>query len=133
MSELPYTVGIVVDPAYGERLRELATRLHTWIVDTPPNRAAAEVIWRTRPSPDLERSVTTFPVDPRRSPAEWCQAILSTVEAHHGEDAHAPPVGTIEVVGTALTPELRAAFEALAFRAFAATPSGFVASSQAAS
>ena len=35
-------VGIVVDPAFGERLHAIIGRMPVWVADTPPNRAAAE-------------------------------------------------------------------------------------------
>ena len=107
-------------------------RCHTWIVDTAPNRAVAEAIWQAHPHPDLERGVTTFQVDPHRSRAEWCGDVLGTVAEHHGEYAHASPPGAIEVVGTALTPALRAALEARTFCECAPTASGCVARSRSA-
>jgi hypothetical protein len=125
-----YTVGIVVDPDFGERLRVVAGRIHTWVVDTPPNRAVAEAIWRAAPERDLERGVTTFQVEPSRSRADWCQHILPAVEDHHGGHAHAPPVSVFEIYGTALTPELRETLTELGFGDVEVTATGLVARSR---
>src|SRR5688572_23407312 len=111
MSAIPHRVAIVVDPNFEARLEALASRLHVWIAATTSNRAAAERYWQTHPPPSgadfFEAGVTTFNVDGSQSADEWCAAILSTVEEHHGEFSHKPSVSELEIYGTIPTPRLR--------------------------
>lgn len=124
MTNPVYRVGIVADPDFGSRLSELASRMHVWIVDTPANRAAANRIWAARPSaPSLERGVTIFQSNLDDAPDQRVVAILSTVDLHHGEYSHDPPVNVLEIHGAPLTNSLRSALGDLGF---ASTASGDV-------
>lgn len=99
MTGSEYTVGIVVDATFGERLHALMARMPTWIADTPLNRAAAEAHWRTHPGEAHTNGITTFRVDAARAPEDWCAGILGAVIEHHGEHSHSPPVSVLEVIG----------------------------------
>ena len=90
-----YTVGIVLDPDFGERLFPLARTMAVWVVDTPVNRAAAESHWREQP----DKSVTAFKVDPGVSPEDWCAGVLGTVIEHHGGYSQVPQLSSLEIVG----------------------------------
>lgn len=137
MSDSLHRVAIVVDPAFGDQLDTLATRIHVWIADTVDNRLAAEGFWATHlpmaTSQHLESGVTTFKVDSAQSPEEWCAAIVGTVDEHHGEFSHDPPVSEVEVYGTPATPSLEAAFAAYGFDEFEPTSGGFRARARPAS
>lgn len=127
MVDSAYAVGIVVDPDFGERLRTVAERIHTWVVDSPTNRAVAETIWRVMPSHDLERGVTAFRVDPHQTRAEWCLDILPVVVEHHGQFSHEPPVSVLEIHGTERTPKLAERLAALGFEDIETTATGLMA------
>ena len=99
-------VTIVVDPIYGGKVSTLSERIHVWLADTPPNRAAAEQVWRTRPDGDLESGVTTFKVAAGASPEQWVLDILSTVLEHHGEYSHDPPLSFVDIIGVERSPNL---------------------------
>jgi hypothetical protein len=92
------SVAIIVDPRYEDELHILSEQIPVWIVDTPPNRALAEEVWKR--SPNLVRSagVTTFKVDLTETPAQWCAGILPTVDLHHGEPFHHPPYEIVDVI-----------------------------------
>ncbi len=70
MTEKPYSVTIVVDREYGEKLSQLPSDQPVWIVDTPANRAAAGRIWAKRTNANHLTGVTTFKCDPTRSGEE---------------------------------------------------------------
>jgi hypothetical protein len=59
---VPYTVALVVDPMFGEKLQVLTARRHTWVIDTPRNRSAVEEVRIAFPYKEysIERGVTTF-------------------------------------------------------------------------
>jgi hypothetical protein len=71
-------VGIVVDGAFGERLRDLARRMAVWVVDTPQNRAAAHAARTEETAVD----VTTFN-DGAPTVEDAAAGIIDQVELHH--------------------------------------------------
>jgi hypothetical protein len=131
VGEAPYVVAVVVDPAFGERLRELPPGVPVWVADTPANRAAAQRLWRGRRERTHLDGVTTFEVEPGRTPAEWCAAVLGQVDLHHGEYSHAPPYAAVEVIGAEPTAELRAALAQYGLTEVTPRPGGFRASTVA--
>jgi hypothetical protein len=128
-----HRVAIVVDPAFGDQLDALAARVHVWVADTVVNRSAAERVRAAGAPPGLESGVTTFKVDATQTPEHWCAAIIGTVEEHHGEFGHDPPVSEFEVYGMPPTPSLQAAFAEYGFDEFEPTTDGFRARSRPAS
>jgi hypothetical protein len=128
MSASEYTVGIVVDPGFGERVHSLAHRIPVWIVDTPVNRAAAESHWRQQADNNPAHGITTFKVDPAASPEDWCAGVLDTVIEHHGEYSHDPPVSSLEVIGAHASPSLLATLADYGFAKVRSRPDGFRAS-----
>jgi hypothetical protein len=119
-------VSIVVDPAFGERLGEIARRGPVWIADTEVNRAAAERWWSNHPSPGTYEGVTTFLVSGRESPEEWCAEVLPTVDMHYGAyDDNPPMYDAIDVFGASPTPTLRDLFATAGYTSIATLPGGF--------
>jgi hypothetical protein len=128
MSASEYTVAIVVDAAFGERIHSLAHKMPVWIVDTPINRAAAESHWRQNPENDSVNGVTTFKVDPEASPEDWCAGVLGAVIEHHGEYSHDPPVSSLEIIGAQSADSLVATFAEYGFPRVRSRSDGFRAS-----
>ena len=125
-----YTVALVLDPAFGERLKQLADRVHTWVVDTPGNRKVAELVWAlegSRPA-SIERGVTTFDAVPDVNPEEWCTSIVATIDRHHDEFSHHPGYSVLEVYGLRYHERLKPYFAELGFGTFENTDYGFRAS-----
>lgn len=123
-----YTVALVVDPTFGERLSPLASRIHTWAVGTPENRAAADKLWALEPQPheySIERGVTTFEPGLGTNPEEWCAAMVGTLDQHHDEHSHDPGYTVLEVHGVKFSKRLRPHFTELGFTAFEDTEYGF--------
>jgi hypothetical protein len=120
-----YTVALIVDPAFGARLSEIAGRMPVWIVDTPVNRLAAEQHWAQHPAQSYTEGVTTFTGNPAGTPEEWCVGELHTIDVHHGELSHVPPYKAIEVHGVVFNARLAAAFAEYAMREITATSDGF--------
>ena len=112
--EARYTVAIVVDPDYGAQLAALAARVHAWVVETGPNRAAAEQIRRDSPGFSFESGVTLFRPS-GQGPVQDVADIIGTVDTHHGESSHVPPVSVLEVYGADAQPELRTVFARYGF------------------
>ena len=120
----PYTVAVVVDPMFGERLFSVAARMPVWIADTPKNRLAVEEHWAQHSGQSTNEGVTAFKVDPTASPEDWCAGVLGTVDLH-GQFSHDPPYSVIEVFGVTVTPALRATPGELGFHSFTDRDDGF--------
>lgn len=105
----PYTVAIIVDPAFGEQLQGVVARMPAWIADTDGNRPAVERARAASPGADYTRpgGLTTFRVEPDATPEDWFADVLDTVAGHHDRYSHAPGYSAVEVFGVAPTPRLR--------------------------
>ncbi|HEY7236092.1 MAG TPA: hypothetical protein VH539_18180 [Gemmatimonadaceae bacterium] len=130
MSETRYTVAIVVDPDFGERLRAVVARLPAWIVYTEANRRIAEQIWAEGGATDHTQpgGLTTIRVDPTKSREEWCAGILWSVAGHHDAYSHNPGYSAIEVFGAEPTPALTQALAEYKLTELRPFPGGFTAS-----
>ncbi|HGO6129737.1 TPA: hypothetical protein ACK3RK_008363 [Burkholderia cepacia] len=124
------TVALIVDPDFGARIQEVATRVrHTWVVATPANIAVAEQIWRASPNPsrlNTEGGVTTF-IQYGVDQESWFDAILNSVDEHHNCHSYDPGYSILEVYGITLTERLRSALVEFGFSVFSPTDSGFCA------
>ena len=127
MADALNTVTIVVDPEFGDRLYAIIKETPVWIVDTPVNRAAAEVVRAQNPEQGHPSGVTTFQIERNSTPEEWCANILGAVDLHHGEYSHGP-YEVVEVIGAPLTIRLRQAFSEYELNAFVERAAGFQAS-----
>ncbi|RKU05177.1 hypothetical protein C7H84_03285 [Burkholderia sp. Nafp2/4-1b] len=126
----PHTIALIVDPEYGERIRDVAAGVrHTWVVASDANDAVVERIWRqarTERTSGDDRSVTKFDRsgDDRES---VCERILDGIDDHHGRPAHRHGYTALDVHGVALSARLRSALVARGFAAFTPTNDGFLA------
>ncbi len=96
-----YSVAIVVDRKFGERLLPLTQRLHVWVCDTSANGEAVKkamaaiapgAVWN-------EVGVTTFRVNENDSPEDMVFDRLGDVDLHHGEYSHDPAWTVMEIYG----------------------------------
>jgi hypothetical protein len=58
---------------------------------------------------------------------EDCLSIIDTIDEHHGEYGHNPPLTVVEVFGAKATEKVRVELAAVGFRRLEPSPSGFVA------
>ena len=124
MDKAPYSVTVILDRAYGERLLVLPVGTAVWIVDTPPNRAAVQRLWAER-TPERLGGVTTFKSREEASAEEMLLGKLDTIDLHHGPYSAQPPYTILEVIGAAITEPIKAAMSAFGFAEFQSTASGF--------
>jgi len=128
VSETRYIVAIIVDPEFGERVREVLQRMPVWLVDSEVNRRVAEAIWEGHRADHTQPGgLTTFRADPARPPDEQCAAILRSIAGHHDEYSHHPGYSGVEVFGAAPTPALVRALAEYRLTAVRAFPGGFAA------
>jgi hypothetical protein len=120
-----YSVFVVLDREYGKRLSELAQAGRMWIVDTPLNRAAAQKIWAVNSNSSHLDGVTTFKFGEDISPEDILINELDTINLHHGTHSADPPYTVLEVIGTAISGNLKTELSQFGFDDFRETPRGF--------
>lgn len=119
-------VVVVARSRSSDEIESLAGDQHVWAIRTPEHEAVAERIWASNPVPRLEAGITLFNGGDG-TPEDAVVSILSTVDEHHGVYSHDPPLSVIEVIGAAVTPDVRIALEAYDFARFEEYTEGFVA------
>lgn len=122
MTPAPSIVHVIVDPDYGERLRDLPGDEAAWVADTSTNHPVIKSIWATH-----SVGITSFKAPADQTPEDWLFGVLDTVEDHHCEYSQTPPYSTLRVIGTTLTPRIRVRLESYDFVRFEDLPEGFVA------
>ena len=125
MGKAPYAVTVILDRTYGERLLALPAGTAVWIVDTPPNRAAAQRLWAERPAASHLDGITTFKSREEASAEETLLSELDTIDLHHGPFSAKLPYTVLEVIGAATTERIKAAMSAFGFTEFQSTALGF--------
>lgn len=107
---MPRSVAVVFAEDYSSQLEKLAFHTPVWMLDTPENRAAAEIAWHSAIEwPHI--SVTLF------IPTDW-STLLRQIALHERHDA-------LEVIGAPLTNDAREALEEAGFERVEATGGGF--------
>ena len=126
VSERPYTVHIVVDPTFGDKLLDLPDREPVWVVDSPANTPVIRRIW-SKPSPRSHLEGVTSFVARTGTPEDVLLSELDMIDLHHGEYSADPSWGRAVVYGARLTSEVVAAFADFGFSRVTPTADGFVA------
>jgi hypothetical protein len=121
----PYKVLVILDREFGNRLLDLPPGVPVWIIDTAPNRAAAERAWALRPDENHLTGVTTFKASKDCTPEETLLAEIDTIDLHHGSYSARHAYTVLEVFGTPLTVRLRAELANFGFQEFQNTSRGF--------
>ena len=114
-----------MDPDYGERITGLASKCHTWVVRSDPNDAVFAALRQGDPTYSLEKGVTIF--NRAETPEASFLSIIGTVEEHHSEYSHDPPLSVIEVIGLEPSAEVRDELDSYGFRNIEPSQDGFVA------
>lgn len=115
---MPRTVAIVLDTDYADRLEKLAFHTPVWIVDTPPNRSAAQHAWHAAVEwPHITVTLFRAFTEPA-SPADW-RALIEQI------DLHEKTFDIVDVIGSRITTNARTALEQHGFEKFDETDAGF--------
>jgi hypothetical protein len=121
-----HRVAIVVARGFAADVRRIVGDRHVWAIRTPEYQRVADEERRSSPGHSLERGVTLFGAD-RLSPEDEVISIFATVQEHHREYSHDPPLDEVEILGAEPTPEVRAELSAFGFADIVAAERGFVA------
>jgi hypothetical protein len=125
MVGIPYKVYVVVEREFGEQLANLAPGVPVWIVNTPPNRAVAQRLWKERNRRDHLTGITTFNDLESSSPEDLLVSELDTIDLHHGSHSANPPYTILEVLGAPLSDRIKAELSQYGFDEFQPNAEGF--------
>ena len=127
MNSKPYGVYAIVEPTFGDRLREIPVGEPVWIADTAVNHTAVAAIWKEQGIASHLTGLTSFVVDENTTPEDWLISQISTIDLHHGEYSHKPPWSIITVIGVKWTRQIQEELEQFGFIEHEDTAEGFIA------
>jgi hypothetical protein len=125
MSEIPYSVSVVLDREFGERIYELMKMGPVWAVDSIANRETAQKIWNESPSRDHLNGVTVFDAPTDHAPEQLLIGEMDTIDLHHGVYSADPAYSVLHVAGCGLSPSVQEKLSEFGFDSFIQTPLGF--------
>jgi hypothetical protein len=121
------SVFMILDPNYGDRLRQVWPGRPVWITMSSINEPAVRSLWAAHPDVDHLSGITGFRFDAHASPEESLLDNLDAVDLHHGPHSSKEPYTVLEVSGARLTINVREAMSKLGFERFSENPDGFIA------
>lgn len=121
------SVLVIVDPAFGEKLRTVPTGQPVWIAMSPANEPVVRSLWAGRAAPDHLTGITGFRFDESVSAEDLFLAVLDTIDLHHGPYTSASSYVEIAVRGARPTAEVRAGLSEFGFTDSTETEDGFAA------
>lgn len=124
--DLTESVLVVMDPNYGERLRQTwQPGRPAWIVMSPVNEPTVRALGTCHPSDGHLNGITSFNFHSEVLPERSFLNYLDTIDLHHGPYSNATPYTVIEVIGARLSIDVREALDKLGFDEFVEHATGF--------
>ena len=120
-----YRVIAIVDRAFGDKLKTIPTGVPVWIIDSSVNRAAAKEVWDTAPLVSHLEGITVFKSPDDASPERSLIGQIDAIDLHHGFYSADPPYSVLDVIGAAVTQEIRAALDQIGFSEIQPLEEGF--------
>ncbi|RJF87629.1 hypothetical protein D3874_11855 [Oleomonas cavernae] len=111
---------VVLDPKFGESLRNHWPGQAIWIVKSPTNEPVVRSIWAAFHANDLT-DITMFD----NTPESPFLSTLDALDLHHGTLSTDLPYGALKVIGTELTEQIRLALGRLGFGKISQNFDGF--------
>jgi hypothetical protein len=124
---LPGSVLVILNPNYGERLRQVWPGRPVWIAMSSINELTVRSLWASHPDGDQLSGITGFRFDAGAPPENRLLDNLSMIDLHHGLYSSKDPYTVLEVSGARLTIDVREALCKLGFEKFLENTDGFTA------
>jgi hypothetical protein len=119
------SVLVILDPNYGERLRQMWPGRPIWIAMSPINEPTVRSLRASHPDGDQLSGITGFRLDADGPPENSLLDNLNMIDLHHGPYSNKDPYTVLEVIGARLTINVREALSKLGFEKFLENPDGF--------
>ena len=127
MKKKPYRVHVVVDPSFGDRLRNMPIGEPVWIVATEINVLAYNAVGKERQPKSYLEGLSSFKADKDGTPEDWLVSEIQTIDLHHGEMSRDPPWSMINVIGVKWSRRIQVELERFGFNRHEDTTEGFTA------
>jgi hypothetical protein len=124
--KLTSSVLVILDPNYGEQLRQVWPGQPVWIAMSSTN-TVVRSLWASHPDGDHLSEITGFRFDADISPENNLLDNLNAIDLHHGAYSSKDPYTVLEVSGARLTIDVRHALSKLGFEKFLENTDGFTA------
>jgi hypothetical protein len=122
------TIVVIVDPAFGEKLRTVPAGQPVWITMSPANEPVVRSLWSTSQSPTNHLiRITGFRFVESVSEEDRLLGELAVIDLHHGPCSSPYPYTEIIVMGARLTLDVCAGLQEYGFSDFAEAVDGFTA------
>jgi hypothetical protein len=118
---------VVVDPDFGDRLRQAWHGQAVWIAMSPANAPVVHALWASAPSQTHLTRITGFRYSKGVAAEDFLLAELDAVQLHHGPYSTGSPCTLLEVIGAQLTSAVQNALSELGFKVFQKGVDGFIA------
>jgi hypothetical protein len=118
---------VILDPNYGDRLRDVWPGRAVWITMSIANEPVVRSFWANHPKLDHLTGITGLRFDPLVAAEDRFISGLDAIDLHHGPYSTSNPYSELEVVGIQPTSAVREAMTQLGFTQFEERPDGFVA------
>ena len=118
---------VVLDPDFGDRLRDVWPGQAVWITMSPANEPVVRAIWASARSSNHLVGITGFRYQENISEQDRLLAELETIQLHHGPYSTSSPFTVLKVIGCKLTDAVQSALSELGFYDHRQSPEGFIA------
>jgi hypothetical protein len=118
---------VIVDPAFGEKLRIIPAGQPAWITMSSANEPVVRSLWESQGPPDHLTGIAGFRYDEGVSAEDRFLAELDTIDLHHGPHSSTLPYTEIVVMGARVTAAVRAGLSEFGFTDFIETADHFTA------
>jgi len=122
-----HLVALILEPCFGERLRDLVRDYHCWVVESEQNQPVIREIWNSQIGSNedpMGPGISTFESVAEATPEEESIRMLDILEDHHGEYAHDPPWSELLICGVSGTEKLERALREFGFVRFQSDAGG---------
>jgi hypothetical protein len=125
--DLSATVSVILDPGYGERLRDIWPGRPVWIAMSPTNESTVRSLWTSHPDSNHLSGITGFQFNVDADPTNTFLDNLDTIDLHHGPYSSESPYTVLEVIGVSPTRDVQESLRKLGFDEFSGSRDRFIA------
>jgi hypothetical protein len=120
-----FRAALILDPHYGNKLKNLCVDLPVWVVNSPENDLIINALRANCSCQDIQ--ITTFPLKEGESRSHACERIIESLDQHYNEYAMDGGYLELEVIGVTLDEVSMLPFFEVGFTKFSQTDTGFIA------
>lgn len=121
---------MIVDPEFGDRLREIPAGEPVWIVDSQVNHPVVQAIWQETDQKDFTIGITSFRVDPDESPEDWLVSQLDAIDMHFDDQSCDPSYTLLNIIGVPWSERIQQELSRFGLTAHEDTKEGFLTSKE---